>query len=457
MVNNKNIWALVPDGTGIKNYLYSKAFKDERIQLTLFHNFDEDTIDQIKKQVDVHQTIEIPFYKESIKEKFLRELIHRCRLWHNAGLTSNETIKTFWKTNHKSFKLKLFYRAVTWMASTVKSYKKILKLEKSYQKSLRRNPFYRNVRKVLEDHRPEVVFCTHQRAIKAPGVFAAAKDLGIPTMTVIYSWDNLPKARLALESNHYLVWSEHMKKELMSFYPEISEEKIKITGTPQFEFYDDPSNIIPKETFYSSYGLNPIKKLICFSGDDELTSPYDPHYLDDLASAMKEEGLDGSYTIVFRRCPVDISGRYDWVIEKHKGLIVEMPPLWNFNSRIWTAVYPTYEDVKLLASVAHYCDVVVNVGSTMAFDFGMFGKPCVYINYDHVIDPKWSVDMIYRYPHFQSMPDKNVVYWFNAKQEIASVLHKALQSGQTNINQWFHIVSDADKVASEEIRKLLTR
>ncbi|NND61776.1 MAG: hypothetical protein HKN48_01140 [Flavobacteriaceae bacterium] len=451
----KKVWALVPDGTGIKNYLYSKIFRDDEIELTLFHNFDADTLRQIQQHVSIKESVEIPAYKESIKEKFLRELIHRCRLWYNSEKLQNPTIKTFWKSNHKSWKLKLFYGSVVFASKFIGSYGKMLKLEEKYQKSLRKNTFYEKVKEILKSQEPDLVFCTHQRALKAPTVFAAATDLGIKTSTVIYSWDNLPKARLALQSDDYYVWSEHMKLELRLFYKEISEEKIKITGTPQFEFYYGNDHIIEKKEFYSSYGLDSNKTLICFSGDDELTSPYDPHYLNDLAEAITNSGWENKYTIVFRRCPVDVSGRYDWVVEKYKDLIVEMPPLWNFNSKKWTAVYPTFDDVKLLVSLAFYADLVVNVGSTMAFDFGMFNKPCVYINYDHVPDPKWSVDIIYKYPHFRSMPHENTVYWFDSKENISGVLDTALNSGGNQIKKWFQIIVAPHKIASEEIQKLL--
>jgi hypothetical protein len=49
----------------------------------------------------------------------------------------------------------------------------------------------------------------------------AAQDLGIPTATFIFSWDNLPKATMVVEANYYFVWSHHMKRELLLYYPNI--------------------------------------------------------------------------------------------------------------------------------------------------------------------------------------------------------------------------------------------
>lgn len=453
MENKKRILLFTPDGTGIKNYLYSRVFSGTSAHITLFHNFDDDTLSQLHDTIKVDEYLSIPKYKESVREKFLRELIHTARLNYNAKKESNPTILAFRKRNHGTFKLKVFYTLVSWAAKHCKNYERILKLEKKYDRSLKQNPFFKEVQVLLKQSRPDVVFCTHQRALKAPTVFMAAKELGLSTATVIYSWDNIPKARLALRADKYLVWSQYMKTELERMYPEISSEKVVVTGTPQFEFYKEPKNILERSKFYETYGLDATKKLICFSGDDVKTSPYDPHYLNDLAESLASEGE--KYQIVFRRCPVDLSGRYDWVVKKFPDLIVEIPPLWNFNSKVWTAVYPIYEDVRLLVSLAYYCDVVLNVGSTMAFDFGMFGKPCIYINYDHIPDKNWSVNTIYRYQHFRSMPSKKAVYWLHSKEEIAQLMEVVMNDPKTDIEDWFQVVVNHPETASENIIKEL--
>ncbi|MFC7356878.1 hypothetical protein ACFQO1_04195 [Jejudonia soesokkakensis] len=453
MISKKNILLLVPDGTGIKNYLYSSVFKHADASLHLYHNFDGDTLTELKNHISLDSTLEIPAYKESVKEKFLRELIHLARIQYNAKKAENPSILSFFKSKKGSVKLIFFYKVVQLLATTITTYQGILKLEKKYQKALRKNPLYPQVSEQLQTLQPDVLFCTHQRALKAPVVFAAARDLGIKTATVIYSWDNIPKARLALQADLYLVWSRYMKKELQFFYPEIASEGIKVTGTPQFEFYKDESNIIPKTEFYSSYGLSESKKIVCFSGDDVLTSPHDPQYLDDIASAIVSEGMEDRIQIVFRRCPVDVSGRYDWVLQKFPKLIIDMPPLWNFNSDLWSAVYPTYQDISLLVSLAYYADAVVNVGSTMAFDFGMFGKPCIFINYDTVPDRHWSVKRIYAYQHFRSMPSKDAVYWLSDKENIIAILTRAIDTPATAIAQWFDVVVEDAERASQQILK----
>jgi hypothetical protein len=451
MIETKpKIMLLFPDGVGIRNYLYSNVFKGKEDELVLFHAFDTKTEQEIREITNIQNSKSIPKYSESLKEKFLRELICLSRLKHNAKLVNNPTILTNWKTTHKGLFKTFFYKFVEFASYGSSNYNRILTLEKWYQKSIRNSAFYNEVKAILVATAPEKLFCSHQRGVQCAPVFAAAQDLGIETITVIYSWDNLPKARMALQADKYLVWSDYMQQELKLYYPEIKEQQIFVTGTPQFECYQNPKNIIPKEEFYNKYSLDVNKKIICYSGDDVLTCPDDPQYLDDLADELVKNNLDTSYQILLRRCPVDISGRFDQVVSKYTNLIKEVPPLWNFEpNSSWTTIYPLPEDVKLLFSTVYYCDVVVNLGSTMAFDFGIFDKPCIYINYDQEdkVNQNWSVRTIYNFQHFKSMPAKDCVIWWNKKEEISQHLNNL--SIRENMKVWKMIVlSDYKNVSS---------
>lgn len=460
MQNNK-LLLIFPDGVGIRNYLYSNVFKNTNCELVLFHNFDYQTITDIKKGTTFSDEITIPKYKETIQEKFLRELICLKRLKYNSEITKNKTILFNWNWNKNSFFKKGFYKAIEIVSKFNQNYGTILNLEIKYQKAIRKNKFYSEIKSILEKLDLHSIFCLHQRGLKMATIFAVAFDLKIPTTTVIYSWDNLPKARLALRADKYLVWSDYMKQEMKLYYPEIHQDTVIVTGTPQFECYMNKDNIIDKETFYRNYSLDLTKKIICFSGDDERTSPDDPKYLEDIASAIIKSNCNDKYQILLRRCPVDMSDRFNKVINKYPDLIKKAPPLWNFNNiKTWTTIYPTIDDIKLLVTTAYYSDVVVNLGSTMAFDFAMFNKPCIFINYDQVekVVSNWSTNTIYQFQHFKSMPNKSAVYWLNNKQEIVIKIEKSLShKNNKHMDIWKKTIlgdyQNASKNILEQIKK----
>ena len=300
---------------------------------------------------------------------------------------------------------------------------------------------------ILQKERPDFVFCTNQRPVLAIAPLLAAKKLKIPTATFIFSWDNLPKATMVVETDFYFVWSEHMKKELLHYYPYVKESQIFITGTPQFESHFDKAKLVSKESFYKEHQLDLDKKYICYSGDDITTCPDDPQYLNDVAKAVRELNNQGnSLGIIFRRCPVDFSDRYDFVLEKNKDIITSIAPLWQKIGEGWNTILPTHADSILQVNTIHHTEMVVNLGSSMVFDYVSFQKPCAFLNYDveNKINKNWSVFKIYNYIHFRSMPDKKAVIWLNSPSEIANKIKTGLEQKNeivSSAKNWFKIIN----------------
>ena len=320
---------------------------------------------------------------------------------------------------------------------------------------------------ILEKEKPDFVFCTNQRPVTAIAPLTAAKDLRINTGTFIFSWDNLPKATMVVEPDHYFVWSENMKQQLLKYYPFIDKEQIHITGSPQFEPHFDLQLTQTREDFFRENGLDEDKEYICFSGDDITTSPDDPQYLRDVAVAIKSLNKQHyNIGIIFRRNPVDHSGRYDEVLEEFKDIIISLDPKWKKYGSGWNTVLPTAEDIQLQINTILHTKAVINLGSSMVFDYISFNKPCLFLNYDvdQKKDTSWSVEKIYNFVHFRSMPSKKAVFWLNSKEEIAEKLKLALSATPEDLEEtkkWFqkinvHPPQEASQRIWEKVEKIFT-
>lgn len=303
-----------------------------------------------------------------------------------------------------------------------------LKLDRWHNRLASLNPGARPFENYLRELRPDVVFCTQQRAHKAVPALISARKLGIPTATFIYSWDNLPKGRMAVNADYFFVWSEYMKNEMKEYYPDIAPERVIITGTPQFEGYFNQEWIKPRAVFLQELGADPTRPVVCFSGDDKLTSPHDPVYLADLARALRTFPAASRPQIVFRRSPVDWSPRYDETLKQFPEIIVS-DPVWSTDASQgdWTQFTPSEEDLILLSNLAHHMDLVVNLGSTMAMDFAITGKPAIFVAYNPPNrHPHWNIEDIYRLPHFKPVHELQPVYWANSAEELAALVQRAL-------------------------------
>ena len=339
-----------------------------------------------------------------------------------------------------------------------KKYEAILKLEQQYQNAIRQNPFYNEVKEILEKLQPKLVFCSHQRGLKAATIFAVARDLGIRTTTVIFSWDNLPKATTLIEPDFYFVWSDYMKKELLQYCPYVKPEQVLVTGTPQFESHFDTSLLQSKEDFYKSHHLDLEKKYICFSGDDIVTSPLDQYYLEDLAISVRELNQQGyNLGIIYRKCPVDFTNRYDAVLQQYQDVIVSIDPLWRPVGTSWNEIMPTKEDFALQSNICEHTEFVGNIASSMVFDFVAHDKSCLFFDYEQPQLQKGIRDIgqNYKYIHFRSMPNKEAALFVYDKKELTAIVKAILDGKQSNVpvgKKWFDVVVGTEPTkASEKI------
>ena len=456
MKHKSHVVFVVPDGVGVKNYLYSNVLKHVGFQsrVTIWSTLPQSAFEGIKAlhQIDFEYR-ELQLYPENIKTRLLREAATYARLNYNQRVTGNPTILMNWRVPKRNFKLRLLYKLAELIGkSTVYKTRRILKLE-ARAKASWSEALINTYKADLEEMQATSLFITHQRVAGLMPICMAAAAKKIKTTTAIFSWDNLPKARLNVSVDQYIVWSDWMKDEMQIYYQEINPSQVFVTGTPQFEFYKEEQRLIDRVSFAKKYGLNPKAKWICFSGDDELSSPYDPYYLKDIAENLPQD--QGPIQIIFRRCPVDFSNRYDEVLKQYNDIIISIDPIWYTEAESWIGYYSKIEDINLQVNLAHHCSMVINLGSTMALDFATFNKPCLYVNYDPVVDAHWTTKDIYKFQHLTSMEGLEPVGWINSVSEIDSKISQAFHDelGRDRALWFKKIVQHPHERSSEIIAK----
>jgi hypothetical protein len=460
MQNNK-IFILLPDGIGLKNFAFTNFHKlglEKGFDITFWNKTPFDLAEFGIKEVA------IKYAKAHPKTNLLKIAQTQIELSQNIK-RANDTVYDSYRFpfSRKDIKALVKKSIVRFLILTNNSTVGLKRIRKKIALNERKTKLYFDSLETLQKERPAIVFCTNQRIMLAVAPLLAAQDLGIPTATFIFSWDNLPKGTKIVETDFYFVWSEHMKSELLYYYPYVQENQIFVTGTPQFETHFTNNVLVSRETFFKEYNLDTNKKYICFSGDDITTSPNDPTYLDDLAKSIVTLNQKGNNLgIIFRRCPVDFSSRYDAVLNKYPDLITSINPKWEKKMDAWYSILPTKEDVILQMNTIFHSELVVNLGSSMVFDFVAFNKPCAFINYNvpNSAFPNWSVEKIYNYIHFRSMPSKDSVFWINSPNEMESLMEKMLGQDSTSIianaQKWFEKINQhPPQQASERIWKAI--
>jgi hypothetical protein len=442
---SKKIFIFLPDGVGLRNFAFT-SFKSigesKGHDITYWNN----TPFSIEK--------EIGFSEVKIENQ---QINHWTSVYTRARKRTelnffdkkyNETVYNTYNFPHSYKGIKNAFKSfIVDTLVTVGSHEKGIQFVRNKIKKLeRKTTKYDYCKKQLEEHRPDFIFCTNQRPSQAIAPLLAAQDLGIPTATFIFSWDNLPKATTLVETDYYFVWSVHMKKEVLMYLPYIKEEQIFVTGTPQFESHFDKSLLQTREIFFKIYNLDIDKRYICYSGDDIVTSPLDQYYVEDLAKSVRELNSQGyNLGIIYRKCPVDFTNRYDVILDQYKDVIVSIDPLWRPVGTNWNEIMPSKEDFALQSNICEHTEFVANIASSMVFDFVAHNKSCLFFDYEQPQLKKGIRDIgqNYKYIHFRSMPSKEAALWCFDKKNLTFTIKEILDGKSSNViegKKWFETI-----------------
>lgn len=462
MQNNK-IFILLPDGIGLRNFAYTSFYQTgikKGFDITFWNNTPFQLSELGFKEIKIHNAKIHPI------TDFLKNAQIKIELSQNIKKSKDIVYNSYlFSQSNKNFKSTVKKAIIDVLFFLNNSKKGLIRVKKNIVLQERKTKLYFDSLATLQKEKPSVVFCTNQRATLAIASLLAAQDLGIPTVAFIFSWDNLPKGTKIIDTDFYVVWSEYMKTELKYYYPNIKDEQIFITGTPQFESHFNEKTLQSKECFFKENKLDINKKYICFSGDDITTSPNDPVYLADTANAIQILNKKGyNLGIIFRRCPVDFSSRFDEVLEQYKEIITSIKPAWEKMGDGWNTILSTKDDLALQTNTIFHTELVINLGSSMVFDYVAHHKPCGFINYDVTNKqyPNWSVKKIYSLIHFRSMPSKDCVFWINNPDKIAEIIEKMLSNDAKkvieNAQKWFEKINqNPPELASERIWEAITK
>lgn len=443
---SRKILVFFPDGVGLRNFAFTR-FKDigeQRGNQIIYWN---NTVFPLNEELGYEEVLIdtqkihplTPYYCRVRKHielnvwarKFKDSVYHTYKFPFNSNGVKN-ALMTF------------FVRLLIAFNSTEKGILRIRKRINSLERSTQK---YHYCKKQLQEIKPDLVFCTTQRATQSIGALLAAKDLGIPSLCFVYSWDNVPKAMQLVETDFYCVWSKLMKEQMLQYYPFIKENQLIVTGTPQFEPHYDASLLQSRKEFCEEHQLEQDRKYICFSGDDQTTSPLDQYYLEDLAQAVRILNKRGyKLGIIYRKCPVDTTSRYEDVINANKELISVIDPLWEMRGNQWNEVFPLKADLKLLHNVCAHSEFVANICSSTVFDFVAHQKACIYFNYEQPQLKKGIRDIgqNYKYVHFRSMPSQEAVIFCTDKRQLASQIESIINGNLSNVSQgskWYAVVA----------------
>lgn len=234
-------------------------------------------------------------------------------------------------------------------------------------------------RALFQRLRPRLLFSTAPFGTGEIPILRAARDVGVPIVTMIGSWDHIPaRGVLPTRFDRVIVWNRLMKQVMVEFYG-YTEEEVFVAGVPQFDIYAHRNQRASRQEFFQKIQADPDKKLITYTTCTPSLNPYQPEIVEILYDAIQAERFSLPTQLLVRFHPRDEAERYVH-LQNRPGLLFDRPG--REEKRFGDGWNPTETDMRHLADTMFHSDVVINTSSTTTLDAIALDTPVVCIGFD---------------------------------------------------------------------------
>lgn len=433
-MTNQKLGLVISDGVGFRNFILSDFIAEAQqvfSEIIIYSCLPLHVYEPYKLTCKI---VEIAPFQETFLTWFFRKAKEVAHLQKNAsdnfGMLDNLNAN---KNNMLSVR-GIATRFIFTLTHFLHSEKHILQYEKWQQQTFSRYKLFDTYKAILRQDNVNVLFFTHQRPPFIAPLIKAAHLLGIKTSAFIFSWDNLAsKGRMSGSFSHYLVWSQLMKDELLHFYESVHEGQISVVGTPQFEPYVLPRYQTPRESFYHRFHLKQDCKTICFSCGDISTSKNDELYIKTIASYINTYYPQGNINFIVRTSPAESPARF-FALKEAYPFIVWNFPKWELSreghQEPWSQRIPLMEDMQDLRALLEYCDVSINMCSTMSLDFMLFDKPVINPVFGNPQNGLYNDQRFLKYAHYDRVAQSGAVIIAQTPEDLTEALEESLNQPQ---------------------------
>jgi hypothetical protein len=417
---------VVPRGEAVRNFLYSDTLTTlaEHAQVTLLSVVHDDVfLARFSDRVD--EIIPLRHYPSPRWVAQLRTLtINAHDRWLWSGVAQNN-----WELRDRraAEKGKDLSRLAVKAAARLLAFRPFLRVLTRLEQDLSvrfcgTDEFHRLFGRL----RPDMVFnCSHIHGLAGELPLRVAKTLDIPTAGFIFSWDNLTsRSRIFVPYDHYLVWHQGMKAQLLDIYPEIPEEEVFVTGTPQFDFHLKPAFQLSRKELCAELGIDPFRPFVFYTAGIANHFYEEHRHVELVARLLDAMGLDPKPQLVVRTYVKGTSPEMKALAEKGLPDVIFPRVLWEPK---WQT--PHFEDLPLYSSLLRHCALGINAASTVSLELLLFDKPVINLDFDPPgSNLPWCLgyERHIRFDHYRPVAKSGAVLVARSEADMAAMLRQGL-------------------------------
>ena len=344
--------------------------------------------------------------------------------FHRRNQIKTNSIYTRWHHRHDSFDQRLRTLAVEALATLAQptfAFDQLHRLsEAMFGRTHDLGPIIARLRRLS----PDLIWSTVPVAAAEYPYILAARQLGIPIVTSILSFDNLTTRSILPQFDHYLVWNERMKDDLLQLYRKTSAEQVTITGTPQFDFHSNGTKFWSRSKTLEHLGLPSEARFFLYGAGHPFLAPEEPRLLADIARRMARDSILRDYRVVVRPHPLDDRSR--WASISTGSDVVNVSPAWESDSdqQGWT-LGTVKEQARFLGLLEH-SDACINIASTISLDAAILDRPVIGIDFSAEPDsPREILYEEYETDHYRPLVDSGGIRLAHRWTELMEFMKRA--------------------------------
>jgi len=230
-------------------------------------------------------------------------------------------------------------------------------------------------RALLREWQPDVVVSTHLSQVYGRRLVAVARQMGIPTVGNLMSWDNVWKG-FKVRPDLITCWSENNRREICELEA-YEPEQVQVIGAPAFDAYLAPDAEWTRAELCRRFELDPQRPILLFATLGQFRQQIDEtNPLEVLLRAIDAGEIEGAV----QGAPQVVVRLHPWSRDAYFARFTSRPDvrLSRYENYVpglgWT---PTRAETVLAGNLLRHADVLISPGSTMCIEAAIFDTPTV--------------------------------------------------------------------------------
>jgi hypothetical protein len=293
----------------------------------------------------------------------------------------------------------------------------------------RLRPTVASVKAIVAELQPDIVIASpYLTALPTDAEFVrAARELHIPTIYALTSWDNLTtKGTYADPTDFVFMWNEPLKREAQSLHG-IPVERITLTGAPYFDHWFGHTSSESRTAFCKSIGLDPNRPYLLYLCSSTFIAKNEQVFLTKVIQELQHSpyAVLQQLQILVRPHPVNTT---IWDSIENSEQMVIYPRGANLTD--------IEENRQILYDSIYHSMAVMGINTSAFLEAAIVDRPCLTLLDDSIRTRQTDL------PHFQHLLDGDFLEVASNTDELFFILLALLNGTDLHSQQRRQFVQD---------------